>query len=262
MTEAINTSPVATITETKFSAAQIEGDCPVMLQDLGKLIAVHSEKAKKCENKADQHYNTIARLLATAYGACDEIGFTAFQQKFIPDLGKSRVHELLQIGNNKKSVEETRADTRARVAKHRANKKADLQVRYGNGHSEPDAEGALNETGEIEASNISSGQTSEPSKSRRSVAPGDDAQRWFDARVLLLDRTTEGRSPDRFSKTSVPREVLERVGNRLINTAKHKKNEPVGSTPGESECGTVQDDQPADDAEAERPVLDAEELRP
>src|ERR1700716_2534115 len=112
------------LTEPKFTAAQIEEDCPVMLQDLGKLIAVHSEKAQKCKNKAEQHYNSIAQLLATAHRACEECGFAAFREKFFPKLGKSRVYELLAIGTSKKSVEDTKAGTRARVAKHRAKKAA------------------------------------------------------------------------------------------------------------------------------------------
>src|SRR2546421_4453649 len=124
MTEATDTNPGTTIFEDKFTAAQIVENCPVMLQDLGKRIAVHSEKAQKCEDKADQHYTTVAQLLATAHGACEEGGFNAFREMFFPNLGKSRVYELLAIGTNKKSFEEIKDSNRARVAKHRANKAA------------------------------------------------------------------------------------------------------------------------------------------
>jgi hypothetical protein len=62
-----------------------------------------------------------------------------------------------------------------------------------------------------------------------------------------------------FFGTALSAEVLKRVEKRLKHIAKHKKNEPVGSTPAESE--TVQDEQP-EDIKPERPVQDAEELRP
>ena len=109
-------------TEQKLTAAQVEKECPEALQTLGKRIAAHFDKARKCEAKAEQHYTAIAQLLAKAEEACDGGGFTAFRERFFPNLGKSRVYELLQIATNEKSVEEVRTDTRERVARHRANK--------------------------------------------------------------------------------------------------------------------------------------------
>ena len=141
MTDAADTNPGTTILEIKFTAVQIEENCPTMLQDLGKRIAVHFEKARKCEDKADQHYMTIAQLLATTQGACEEEGFLALREKFFPHLGKSRVYELLRIGTNKNSVEEIRADTRSRVAKHRANKAAAQNSVTVTENSAPNAKG-------------------------------------------------------------------------------------------------------------------------
>jgi hypothetical protein len=111
-------------TEQKLTAAQVEKKCPETLQTLGKRIAAHFDKARKCEAKAEQHYTAIAQLLVKAEEACDGDGFTAFREKFFPNLGKSRVYELLAIASDKKSVEETKASTRARVQRHRAIKAA------------------------------------------------------------------------------------------------------------------------------------------
>lgn len=67
---------------------------------------------------------------------CDDGGFDAFREKFCPDLGRTRVYELLSIGANKKSIKQVRAETRARTAKSRANKK-NRGVRYVADKSEP-----------------------------------------------------------------------------------------------------------------------------
>ena len=107
-----------------LTAAQIKKDCPVLVQDLGKLIAVHYDKLVQCEGKAEQHKIAIGKLLMHAKEACDAGGFTAFRERFFPNLGKSRAHELLLIASGKKTIDETKTATRERVKKHRAAKKA------------------------------------------------------------------------------------------------------------------------------------------
>ena len=134
-----------------------------MLQDLER-IAAHSEKAQKCKDKADQHYTTVAQRLATAHGACEEGGFHAFRERFFPALGKSRVYELLAIGTNKKSDKEIKASTRARVAKHRANKAAASPSVTVTENSGPNAQGTPEDPGQIKAPCIASEQTPAPSK--------------------------------------------------------------------------------------------------
>ncbi len=72
-------------TKHKFTAAQVEkNDSPAILQDLGKRIAAHLDKARKCEEKAEQHYTAIAQYLAKAKEACDDGGFNSFQGKVFP----------------------------------------------------------------------------------------------------------------------------------------------------------------------------------
>ena len=45
-----------------------------------------------------------------------------FREKFCPDLGRTRTYDLIAIGKDKLSLEDHRANTRKRVAKHRAKK--------------------------------------------------------------------------------------------------------------------------------------------
>jgi hypothetical protein len=111
-----------------WTCAQIEKDCPVKLQDLGKRINVHLTKAAQCDDKAEQHRVSAGQLLAEAKAACDGGGFNKFRELCCPSLAKSRAHELLQIASGKKTVEETKAATRERVNRHRAAKAAALKV--------------------------------------------------------------------------------------------------------------------------------------
>ena len=41
--------------EHGLTAAQVEQNCPVKLQDLGKKVNAHLTKAAQCEDKAEQH---------------------------------------------------------------------------------------------------------------------------------------------------------------------------------------------------------------
>jgi hypothetical protein len=75
------------------------------------------------EGKGEQHKIAIGKLLVQAKEACDAGGFTAFRERFCPNLGRSRAHELLLIASGKKTIEETKTPTRERVKKHRAAKK-------------------------------------------------------------------------------------------------------------------------------------------
>jgi hypothetical protein len=110
----------------KFTAAEVQQACPTSLLGLQKLIAAHLSKAGKYTEKADQHRTSACRYLAQVREICDEGGFDAFHEKFFPDLGRSRVYELLAIGTGKKSVEDIKTSTRERVARHRAKHRASV----------------------------------------------------------------------------------------------------------------------------------------
>ena len=61
-------------------------------------------------------------MLKEAERLCPD-GFEAFKQSYCPELGRSRVYELLAVRDGRKAIEDVRAATRARVAKHRASKR-------------------------------------------------------------------------------------------------------------------------------------------
>jgi hypothetical protein len=116
---------------SEFTAEAVKGygrSCPKVLCDLGKQIAAHLEKARKCEEKAEQHYTTIGQRLVQVQDLCDDGGFHAVREKFFPDLGRSRTYEILQIATGKKSIEGIRAGTRERIRRHRARQNLSVTV--------------------------------------------------------------------------------------------------------------------------------------
>ena len=118
------------------TAAQIEKEgCPPEVQTLGRRIAAHLQKVRDYEakahekagvelRKADDNWTTVTQLLAEAKAKCSTDGFKAFKEKYCPDLSRSRIYELLQIGSGKKTIEESRAAKRESVAKSRGKKES------------------------------------------------------------------------------------------------------------------------------------------
>jgi hypothetical protein len=214
-----------TTTKRKFTAADIEKDCPDRLQQMGKQIAARLEKIDKQIVQAENHSISVNQLITQAKELCDEGGFNAFREKFFPNLGKSRVYELLAIATNKKSVEEARASNRKRQAKHRANKAEAPNSVTVTENSEPEALGAPTEAGTVETTSIASEQTPEPTKSRSSVNPGDEALMGFSSVVCRLIQITRNKKTGCFAKTSVTADDLERLGTFLIAIANFKKSQ-------------------------------------
>jgi hypothetical protein len=114
-----------------LTAEQIENDCPVEIQTLGDRVATHLDKARAYEarahekagvelRKADDHWNTVTHLIATAKMRCDGSGFDVFKAKYCPNLSRSRIYELLAIGSGKKTLEEVHAEKRESAARSRA----------------------------------------------------------------------------------------------------------------------------------------------
>jgi hypothetical protein len=78
------------------------------------------------ERLRQRNETTVGELLARIADACDESGFEACRNKFYPELGRSRTYELRAIATGAKSVEQNREETRKRVAKHRALRRASV----------------------------------------------------------------------------------------------------------------------------------------
>jgi hypothetical protein len=91
------------------------------LLQIGREIAARVEKLDKIGVKAVDHVDSIKHLLAEAEKLCETAEvFETFKQTHCPNLGRSRTYELLAIEEGRKSLEDIRASTRARVTKHRA----------------------------------------------------------------------------------------------------------------------------------------------
>ncbi len=214
-------SDLITTTECNVTADQVQTDCPDLLQNLAKRIEVHLEKASKYKEKADQHYRTVGQYLAEAQQACDEGGFKAFRERFFPQLGKSRVHELLQIATNKKSVEEVRAGTLERVTRHRANKASSVTVTEKPNECE---EPKNIPSRAVEDTVAQPKPASEGTKPGRTIDPGDESVSNFTTVVMELVRLTQKKQPDHFAKSAVPTHELSRVATLLTGLATLKSS--------------------------------------
>lgn len=260
---ALRESTSSELTSPKFTAAQIEKDCPARLHDLAQEITEGLEKVYEQKKLADDQVIAVKKLIAEVKALCDVGGFAAFREKFFPNLGKSRVYELLAIGTGKKSVEEARASNRKHQAKHRANKaEVPLSVTVTD-ELDPAAKGIPQERSEVDAPAVASDQIPEK-KPRSSVSPGDEVTPKFTTLVLELDRRTYKRPPAQFSATAASVEVLTRLGSFLTDTANFKKSEavkPARITALPDNGGVSAAEQSAEEIKTERPAP-AEDLRP
>ena len=101
-------------TKQKFTAVHIENGCPARLQLIGEEITKRFLQAQEQAKVLDDQVIELEKLIAEAKDLCDSGGFDAFRARFFPNLRKSRVYEFLAIGNDRKSIKEVRASTRAR----------------------------------------------------------------------------------------------------------------------------------------------------
>jgi hypothetical protein len=221
------------LTEPKYTAKQIEKDCPAQLHDLAKEITERLEKFSEHEKLAIDEVIVVNELIAKVKALCDVGGFTAFRETFFPNLAKSRVYELLAIGTNKKSFGDVKASTRARVAKHRANKAATSNsvTVTDKSQQELEARGTSEEHGEVEAPSFGSEQTPEPTKPGRGIAPGDEVTPKFTTLVLELDRRTYKRPPEHFSGTKASGEIIARLAKLFTDIVNIKMSEAVEAAP-------------------------------
>ena len=118
---------------TLLTAAQVKAsvDKPTQrgtpigeLHHLGCEIRARLGKLNYHGGKAVDWKDSIDRLLADAAKLCDRKGFEAFKEHCCPEFCESWTYQLLAIEEGRKTIEELRAATRLRVAKHRAGKRA------------------------------------------------------------------------------------------------------------------------------------------
>jgi hypothetical protein len=210
-----------TVAEPKFTATQIEKNCPARLQQIGREIAERLKKAEKQAKLAADHVIAVDKLLAEAKGLCDTGGFNKFRELFCPQLGKSQAYALLAIATGKKTLPEHRAAERDRKRRTRAKQKV-AAVNSGTVPEKPNEENGSTGTSALQVTDSTTEQTPEPFKPRSSVAPGDGALRAFTGLVMELDRRTAKRPSQRFSATAVPVDVLARLGSLLTDIANIK----------------------------------------
>src|SRR5262249_11268973 len=101
-------------------------------------------------------------------------GFNAFREKFFPDLGKSRVYELLSIATNKKSSEDIKAGTRKRVADHRARKRNDSVTVTEKPSPTPEPQDGIAMGGKVQAEAIITAEKPEPAEPRCAATSNDE----------------------------------------------------------------------------------------
>ena len=209
------------VTMCRLTAMQIESgkNLPPRLQEIGKQIEVKLAKADMYQGKAIDMFDLIGRLLDEAKEFCDGGGFDAFKRTCCPSLGKSRAYEMLAIASGKKALEDVRAETRARVAKHRANKTAASHSVTVTEKSGPEAEGTPAELAPADAPGIVPDQRPMAAAPKRAVTPQDEALFGFTAAVLDLMRRTRGQKVGRFAKTAVKADDLAKLGKFLTDLA-------------------------------------------
>jgi len=110
----------------KLTAAQISKgkNLPARLISIGKEVEARVSRFHAYEAKASDMAVSISCLLKEAATFCDKGGFNAFRKRHCPSLGRSRAYELLAIASGKKSIEQSRAEGRARLERHVAKLRA------------------------------------------------------------------------------------------------------------------------------------------
>lgn len=198
----------------KVTAAQIEKALrlPPRLQEIGKEINARLAKVDAAFEQAENHKIAISQLLGEAKALCDEGGFEVFREKFCLGLSNSRSYELHAIAAGRKTIEQTKAETRERQTKHRAKTMAKL--------AEAKAKLAEIEAAEIPLVTDKSEPPSVTDKpEHRAVAAKDIALREFNEKILRLVQITRGRKPERFAETSVHTSDLLQLGSFLEKVA-------------------------------------------
>jgi hypothetical protein len=93
------------------------------LKKVREYEAAANEKAGHELKKTDEFWVSLTQTLAEVKAKCSGMGFRTFKEMYCPDLSKSRIYQLLEIGTGKKTLAESRAEKRESVATSRAKAK-------------------------------------------------------------------------------------------------------------------------------------------
>jgi hypothetical protein len=230
--ETVSAAEEETTAEHKFTAKQVEEECPLRLQQIGKEIGERLKRAEKQTRLAADHVIAVDKLLAEAKGLCDGGGFNKFRKLFCPQLGKSQAYALLAIGSGKKTLAEHRTAERQRKQKSRANRRA-APANSGtvpeNSSSEPEASTAPADA-EPEIPNIErKQQTLETTKHRSSDRSNETGLSRFTTYVMELRHKISKHKVEHFLPTTVSADDLAKVGKFLTDLAIAKKSEAIRS---------------------------------
>ncbi len=246
MTETTTTISIAVANEPKVTAAQVEGDCPVRLQQIGREITERLKKAKKQTEVAGNHLIAVNKLIAEAKSICDGGGFNKFRDLFCPQLGRSQAYVLHAIGVGKKTLTEHRTEERKRKQRTRATQRA-ATPKSGTVPDNPDPgteAGTRTEDGEPAKATVMLERSVEQPKRTTGVASNDTIS-GFNSHVIELRRRICNQKVDHFVSTAVSADDLAKIGKFLNDLAKLKKPEAVGPTPAVALSGAVLGEQSA-----------------
>jgi hypothetical protein len=210
--------------EPLFTAKHFKEDCPASLEKLVQAAKDCLAKAKECEeasakhsNKALDHREQAGKYLVEARKVCTEGGFKALLEKF--QLKKTRINELMQVAVGKKTLDEIRAATKARVEKHRASKKIKAAATPS---VTPPA--VTDEPVPPTTDNAEPMPEATPAQAPvRSLKVIDTALVEFNSLVSRLLQIAK-QEPQRFAKTDHPAESLAKLGAFFTELAKLKQS--------------------------------------
>ena len=219
------------LTGTKFTAEQIQTDCPARLQKIAREIAEHFQEVSERAKGLDTNVIAINNLYAEAQELCDVGGYAKFRELFCPQLGKSQAYVRLAIAAGKTTLVEHLTEQRERKQRSRAKQRAAtahsvtvpekskpqeapieggaVEAEAANSgtvpeNSDPEAEAPTAPTadGMPETTNIASKRMPERPNPEGSRAAAE-CMRVFTGCVMELHRVTNKKLPAHFSETTI-----------------------------------------------------------
>jgi hypothetical protein len=235
----------------KSDRLAVEGDRK-KLEAIGDEIKVRVGKIDHLGGKAVDMFDSINHLLADAEKLCGpaEITFEDFKKTYCPEFGRSWTYELLALQEGRKSLEEIRAATRKRVARHRANvtdkpsvtsdpaedvnrQPSSSPTPVSTGSPERDIDAVKAAGGALAGEPVDEARKDHPSSTTDAPAAAkssainaaDIALEGFTVHVLDLIRRIAKHPAKRFAGTAVPGDELLKLGEFFTELRQIKSSE-------------------------------------